>query len=159
MFEDRVARLGEVLVSRGLWLCTAESCTGGLVGHVLTSVSGSSLWYVGGVVAYANSVKEGVLGVPPDVLAQHGAVSREVVEAMASGAAGLLGADVGVSLSGVAGPTGGTPDKPVGLVWIGFYGPWGVEAESFRFGGGREEVKRASAEAAVEGVLSRLEAS
>ena len=102
---------------RGLTLATAESCTGGLVAARLTSVPGSSDVFVGGIVSYANEVKIGELGVPAELIEQHGAVSAEVAEAMARGARERLGVDVAVSVTGVAGPDGGTEEKPVGLVY------------------------------------------
>ncbi len=104
--------------ARGVTIATAESCTGGLVGARLTSVPGSSDAYVGGVVAYSDAVKEGQLGVPRDLLERHGAVSAESAAAMAAGVRAALGADVGAAVTGVAGPGGGTPEKPVGLVFI-----------------------------------------
>jgi nicotinamide-nucleotide amidase len=154
--RQAVTELAEKLKERGLTLATAESCTGGLIAFELTNVSGSSDWFVGGVVAYANSVKESLLGVPGETLVAHGAVSRETVLAMASGAARALGADCALAVSGIAGPAGGTPEKPVGTVWIG----WSVEgrasAERFLFTGDRLAVKRASALAAVRGLADRL---
>ncbi|MFZ5425645.1 MAG: CinA family protein [Thermodesulfobacteriota bacterium] len=154
--RQAVPELAEKLKERGLTLATAESCTGGLIACELTNVSGSSDWFVGGVVAYANSVKESLLGVPGETLVAHGAVSRETVLAMASGAARALGADCALAVSGIAGPAGGTPEKPVGTVWIG----WSVEgrasAERFLFTGDRLAVKRASALAAVRGLADRL---
>lgn len=112
-------QLGGLLAARHLTLATAESCTGGLLGGVLTSVPGSSAWYLGGVVAYSNRLKTALLGVPEDVLARHGAVSSRTVWAMAAGILERTGADLAVSVTGIAGPGGGTPRKPVGLVYIG----------------------------------------
>lgn len=151
-----VSGLAGKLKARGLTLATAESCTGGLIACELTNVSGSSGWFVGGVVAYANSVKESSLGVPRETLVAHGAVSRETVLAMAAGTAKRLGTDCALAVSGIAGPTGGTPEKPVGTVWIG----WSVEgrasAERFLFPGDRLAVKRAAALAAIKGLTERL---
>ena len=107
-----------LLAERGLRLATAESCTGGGIGARITAVPGASEHYVGGVVSYANEVKTGVLGVDPAVLERHGAVSEPVVRQMARGAARLCGAECAVSVSGIAGPGGGTPEKPVGTVWM-----------------------------------------
>lgn len=112
-------QLGGLLLAKHLTLATAESCTGGLIGGALTSVPGSSAWYLGGVVAYANRLKTGLLGVPEDVLARHGAVSPQTARAMAQGILDLTGADLAVSVTGIAGPGGGSPQKPVGLVYIG----------------------------------------
>ena len=130
--------------ARGLTLATAESCTGGLVAARLTSVPGSSDVVLGGVVAYANEVKERELGVPADVLAEHGAVSAEVAAALARGARERLGADVAVSVTGVAGPGGGTPEKPVGLVYLHAEGPGGSLAREFDFPGDRASIRARS---------------
>lgn len=154
--EEQVGRLAARLTARGWMLATAESCTGGLIACELTNVSGSSGWYQGGVVAYANSVKQALLDVPVETLTAHGAVSREVVLAMALGAARRLGAQCALSVSGVAGPTGGTPDKPVGTVWIGWAVDGAAQAELFRFEGDRLAVKRLSALAAVRGMAERM---
>ncbi len=112
------AEIGALLSDRGLTLATAESCTGGLVAQRITSVSGSSAYYLGGVVAYANEAKEDLLGVRHETLLAHGAVSEETALEMANGARERLGADIGVATTGIAGPTGGTPEKPVGLVYV-----------------------------------------
>lgn len=103
----------------GVTIATAESCTGGMIAASLTEVPGASAVFTHGIVAYANEAKIGVLGVPPMLIADHGAVSGQVAEAMAEGVAKLSGADLAISVTGVAGPDGGTPDKPVGLVWFG----------------------------------------
>jgi len=153
--DEYVGQLAGKLTALGWMLATAESCTGGLIACELTNVSGSSGWYVGGVVAYANSVKQALLDVPAETLAAHGAVSREVVLAMALGAARRLGAQCALSVSGVAGPTGGSPEKPVGTVWIGWAVNGVAEAELFRFDGDRLAVKRLSAMAAVCGLAAR----
>lgn len=153
--ETLVDELAGNLKSKGWRLATAESCTGGLIASELTNVSGSSDWFEGGVVAYSNSVKQSLLGVPGDVLARHGAVSREVVQAMARGVAERLGARCALAVSGIAGPTGGTPEKPVGTVWIGWSVNGEDSAERFLFDGGRLEVKRQSALAALAGLIAR----
>ena len=126
---------------RGLTLATAESCTGGLVAARLTSVAGSSDVFVGGVVAYSNGVKANELGVPADVLERRGAVSAEAAAAMAAGARARLGADVAVSVTGVAGPGGGTPDKPVGLVFLQAEGPDGSLARRLDLPGDRAAIR------------------
>lgn len=151
-----VEDLGRKLTARGMTLATAESCTGGLIGHMLTSVSGSSEWYLGGVVAYADEVKQKLLGVPASALDDYGAVSEKVVRFMARGACRTVGAAVGVSVSGIAGPTGGTPEKPVGAVWIGWDTGEELDAELFHFEGSRDEIKHKSAGAAIKGLLARL---
>jgi nicotinamide-nucleotide amidase len=135
--------------ARGLTLATAESCTGGLVGARLTAVPGSSDVYVGGIVSYANAVKEALLGVPPQTLAAHGAVSPETAEAMAAGARRALLADVAVSVTGVAGPGGGTPEKPVGLVFLHAEGPAGALAQRLELPGDRDAVRGRAAAAAL----------
>jgi nicotinamide-nucleotide amidase len=134
---------------RGLTLVTAESCTGGLVAARLTSVPGSSDVFRGGVVAYADGVKQAELRVPAEVLARHGAVSAETAAAMATGARERLGADVAVSVTGVAGPDGGTPEKPVGLVFLHAAGPGGDEAVRFELPGERDWVRSRATVAAL----------
>jgi nicotinamide-nucleotide amidase len=131
--------------ARGLTMCTAESETGGLIAARLTSIPGSSDVFVGGVVAYANEVKEAALGVPVELLATHGAVSAEVAEAMAHGARARLGADVAVAVTGIAGPAGGTEEKPVGLVYLHAEGPDGSAAREFTFPGDRDSIRARSA--------------
>ncbi len=138
------------LADAGLVLATAESCTGGLVGRYLTDVPGSSRWYWGGVVSYANAAKERLLGVQAAVLERHGAVSAPVVAAMARGALALSGAGLSVSVSGIAGPDGGTPEKPVGTVWIAVARPGEEPACTLcRFSGARDAVRRKAAVAAL----------
>lgn len=124
---------------------TAESETGGLVAARLTSVPGASDVFVGSVVAYANEVKEAALGVPGELLAAHGAVSAEVAQAMARGARERLGADVAVAVTGIAGPGGGTEEKPVGLVYLHAEGPDGRAAREFTFPGDRDSIRTRSA--------------
>jgi PncC family amidohydrolase len=145
----------QALAAAGRTLATAESCTGGLVSAMVTEVPGSSDVFRGGVVAYANAVKQSLLGVPAEVLAAHGAVSAETVQAMAAGARAATGADIAVAVSGVAGPGGGTPEKPVGTAWIAWDGGGTAQARCFQFPGGRDRVRRAAAFAALEGVRRR----
>jgi len=135
--------------ARGVTLATAESCTGGLVAARLTSVPGSSEVFVGGVVAYSNELKESQLGVPERLLADHGAVSAEVAEAMARGARDRLGADVAVSVTGVAGPGGGTAEKPVGLVHLHAEAAWGGLARALDFPGDRDSIRARSVTGAL----------
>lgn len=144
--ESVVVRM---LVERKLKLALAESCTGGLVAHRITNVPGSSNVFVAGIVAYANDAKIRFLGVPEGLLRRHGAVSAETAEAMAEGAASRVGADVALGITGIAGPSGGTADKPVGLVFIGLRTPDGVRAVRNVFGGGRLEIKQRTSQAAL----------
>ena len=139
----------ELCRERGLTLATAESCTGGLIVARLTAVPGFSATTLGGIVAYSNELKERELGVPAELIAEHGAVSAEVAEAMARGARERLGVDVAVSVTGVAGPGGGTEEKPVGLVYFHAVSPEGSKGSSFSFPGDRDSIRRRSAVAAL----------
>lgn len=154
--ENEVVTL---LTERGLTLATAESCTGGNVAARVVSVAGASACFRGSVVAYANDVKEKVLGVSGEDLERHGAVSEPVVRQMAEGARRLLGADYGVATSGVAGPTGGTPEKPVGTVWIAVASPEGTVAERFVFSFTRERNIDKATMKALGMLLERVKAS
>jgi PncC family amidohydrolase len=149
-------RLRARCVARGLTVATAESCTGGLVAHLITEVPGSSAYLVGGVVAYTNAVKERELGVPAEVLAAHGAVSAQVAIAMAEGARDRIRADLGVGVTGVAGPDGGTEAKPVGLVYVAVAGLGEPAVRRYLWPGDRTENKRESARAALELLLERV---
>jgi len=149
---DQASLAAEVLHlarGHGLTLATAESCTGGMVGQMLTAVPGSSEVYRGGVVAYHNSAKSELLGVPVELIEREGAVSEAVAKAMASGAAERLGADLAVAITGVAGPGGGTPDKPVGTVWTAWTGPEGIEARRWAYPGGRDAIRARAATGAL----------
>jgi PncC family amidohydrolase len=148
--------VGELLLHRGLWLATAESCTGGLISHLITNVAGSSAYYMGGVTAYSNEAKVRLLGVRQETLEQHGAVSEETVLEMARGIRKARGADIGISVSGIAGPAGGTPDKPLGTVWIGLSSPRDEYATHFLWSGDRLAVKEQSAQAAMKMVVEYL---
>ena len=147
-------RLGEALSARGWLLGCAESCTGGLLSSVLTDAPGASAWFAGAVVAYANGIKRDVLGVSQAVLDAKGAVSRESVLAMTRGARGVLRVDAAIAISGVAGPSGGTPQKPVGTVWMAWESPETVEVKRFTFAGDRLAIKRQSVREAMAGVLA-----
>ena len=132
------ALAGRLLKQQGKTIATAESCTGGRLAAALNAQSGASTYYMGSVVAYDNSIKEQVLGVRHDTLLQHGAVSEQTVLQMAEGVRNLLHTDYAIATSGIAGPTGGTIDKPVGTVWIAWATPKGTEAKCFHFGAARE---------------------
>jgi len=156
MSQPLELQIGTVLRERGLKLALAESCTGGLVSDRVTNVPGSSDYFVGGVVAYAYEAKVTLLGVSRDTLERQGAVSREVVLEMAHGARAILTADVAASISGIAGPGGGTVSKPVGTVWIALAAPDGEWAREFHFSGNREQIKSSSADAALQLILDYL---
>lgn len=150
-------RLQGVCLARGLTVATAESCTGGLVAHAITEIPGSSAYFLGGVVSYSDAAKAAFLDVPDGVLAAHGAVSAQVAKAMADGARSRFGASLAVSITGVAGPTGGSEAKPVGLVYVGLAGPGGDEVRRFQWSGGRTANKQDSALAALELLLEHAE--
>ena len=148
---------GRLLKQHGMTIATAESCTGGRLAGALNSQSGSSAYYMGSVVAYDNTIKEQVLGVQEDTLTRHGAVSEQTVREMAEGVRKLMHTDYAIATSGIAGPTGGTPDKPVGTVWIAWATPKGTEAQCFHFGAAREReqiTQRAVTAALVELIKS-----
>ena len=144
--EDAVGRL---LIERGLTLATAESCTGGLLGNRITNVAGSSEYYLGGIVSYSDAAKMNLLGVSQETLKEFGAVSEETAKEMAAGARRVLQSDVGVSITGIAGPTGGTEDKPVGLVYIAVDVAGDVAVRKFVFSEDRRYNKEVSAQAAL----------
>lgn len=148
--------LGKLLKGKGITLAVAESCTGGMIGHLITNVPGSSEYFSGGVIAYANEVKVEVLGVSPATLETFGAVSKETVLEMAKGIRALLNADIGISVSGIAGPDGGTKEKPVGTVWIGLGTPNYDQAKGFLFSGDRESIKQQAALSAMEIAIRHL---
>jgi nicotinamide-nucleotide amidase len=148
--EALALKLGRALQVRGWRLATAESCTGGWIAKVLTDAAGSSQWFDGGIVAYSNAAKTALLGVPTAILAAHGAVSEETVRAMAEGARDRFGAQLAVAVSGIAGPTGGTPDKPVGTVHFAWAVAGRVTGARRVFAGGRESVRRQTVALALE---------
>jgi nicotinamide-nucleotide amidase len=156
-----VEQIAECLLRRGQMLACAESCTGGLIAKTLTDLAGSSAWFERGLVTYSNLSKTELLGVPEALLAEHGAVSGPTVKAMGEGLIRRSPAHWGISVSGVAGPSGGSPAKPVGTVWIGWsqQRPDGVaaEAQHFLFAGDREGIRAQALQAALEGLLQRLE--
>lgn len=152
---DLAQRLQDACLAAGLTVATAESCTGGLVAHAVTSRPGSSGYFLGGVVSYSNDVKASLLGVPTEVLETHGAVSAQVALAMASGVRVRLGADLAVGVTGVAGPDGGTADKPIGLAYIAVSDPAGADVRRFHWDGDRATNNEASAAAALEFLIER----
>jgi len=154
--DDLETVLGRMLAERHLTIALAESCTGGLIAHRLTNVSGSSAYVERGVVTYSDASKTSLLAVPAALIASHGAVSREVAGAMAQGIRISAGTDIGLSTTGIAGPTGGSADKPVGTVWIGIADGGGTLALKFNFGEGRVRVKERASQAAMELVRRRL---
>jgi nicotinamide-nucleotide amidase len=153
---ELVRQLAQELKSRGLMLATAESCTGGLIAGACTEVSGSSDWFERGFVTYSNAAKTELLGVPADLIGQNGAVSEPVARAMATGALAHSPAQLAVAVTGVAGPTGGSADKPVGTVWFGWATPAGSFTEQQRFDGDRAAVRAATVRHALAGLLQRL---
>lgn len=154
--ETLVKSLAQALLTHGQTIVTAESCTGGLVGATLTGQPGSSAWFLGGIIAYANSLKTNLLGIPPELLEAHGAVSPDTARAMADGARSRTGADVAVALTGIAGPDGGTPAKPVGLVYIAVASPTGICVRDYHFTGSREEIRVAATQSALALVLEYM---
>jgi len=156
-FATLVGALAERLLARGEWLTSAESCTGGWVAKVCTDLAGSSGWFERGFVTYSNAAKQELLGVSADTLATHGAVSEATVREMASGALAHSAAHWALAISGIAGPGGGSADKPVGMVWIAWAGPNGWQhTRCCYFDGDREAVRRQAVEAALQGLLEHL---
>lgn len=149
--------LGELLRPSGLKLAVAESCTGGLISHRITNVPGSSEYYLGGISAYAYEAKQRLLGVKQETLLSYGAVSQQTVLEMARGVRLILGADLGLAISGIAGPGGSTPEKPVGLTWIGISAPDGDWAWRYVWPGDRLAVKAQSAEQALQLLVGYLQ--
>ena len=157
MDETLEQRVGEALRTQGLTLAMAESCTGGLIAHRITNIAGSSAYFLGSIVSYSNSAKEYMLGVQPAILIANGAVSEPTARQMARGARTAFQSQVAVSVTGIAGPGGGTAEKPVGLTYIGLAAP-GVEwCERHIWPGDREAVKAQSADAALRLLLRYLE--
>ena len=150
-------RVGEKLRKTGGTVATAESCSGGLISHLITNVPGSSAYFMGGAVTYSNAAKKRVLGVHEGSIEEHGAVSEQVVKEMAGGAQDRFAADYGVACTGVAGPTGGTKDKPVGTVYIAVAAPGGIRVERCLFEGDRERIKEQTADRALTMLLESIE--
>ena len=148
--------LGRAALERKVRIATAESCTGGLVAGAITAVAGSSDWFDCGFITYSNDAKIGQLAVPPRTIEQFGAVSEETALAMAEGALGASRAQWAVAVTGIAGPAGGTPDKPVGTVCFAWVGPAVAKASRVRLSGDRANIRRESVRIALEGILDRL---
>jgi len=157
--RDLAERLQGICLGRSLTVAVAESCTGGLVAAALTEVPGSSGYFVGGVVSYADAAKATLLGVPEASLAAHGAVSAQVARAMAVGARARLGTAIGASVTGIAGPDGGSPEKPVGLTYIGVSDERGTDVRRFTWAGDRAVNRHESARAVLELLIERAEAA
>lgn len=152
---DATTALARRLTGLGWRMVSVESCTGGGIGARITDLSGSSDWYEGGWITYSNALKV-QLGVPADTIDAHGAVSEPVARAMAGQGRQRAGVEVAVAVTGVAGPSGGSADKPVGTVWIAWALPGGVDAEVFHFDGDRQQVRARTVQKALEGMLQRL---
>ena len=148
-------KVGRTVESKGWLLATAESCTGGWIAKVITDVAGSSGWFDQGFVTYSNAAKTRQLGVPEVLLDDDGAVSEAVARAMVQGALGASAAHIAVAVTGIAGPDGGTKDKPVGTVWFAWASPSRVDTAVHRFSGDREAVRRQTLIVALEGVVER----
>ena len=151
-----VEELVALLKDKGMKIATAESCTGGLIAQMITAVSGASAVFDCGIIAYSNEIKKSVLGVKAQTLERYGAVSEQIAAEMAQGARIISGADIAVSVTGIAGPNGGTAEKPVGTVFIGVSAAFGIGAKRFLFTGDRTEVRKQTAEAALETVAEVL---
>jgi PncC family amidohydrolase len=154
---ELIGRLQDRCLELGLKVATAESCTGGLIAKQITDVPGSSEYFPGGVVSYSDAAKTELLDVSKDLLTAHGAVSAQVARAMALGALARFGADLAVSVTGVAGPGGGSPSKPVGLTYVGVADARGTDVRRFLWSGDRAANREASARAAIEMLLARVE--
>jgi nicotinamide-nucleotide amidase len=148
--------VGELLQLRKQTVATAESCTGGLIAGAITEIAGSSAWFGFGFVTYANAAKQQLLGVSEQLLDEYGAVSEAVVRVMAEGALRNAGSDWAVAVSGVAGPSGGSTEKPVGTVWLAWAGPAGITTELQHFAGGRHEIRQQIVEHALAGLIERI---
>jgi nicotinamide-nucleotide amidase len=149
--------LGNTLSAKGWQISCAESCTGGGVGYAITSISGSSAWFKKGFITYSNDAKQALLGVSEHTLIQHGAVSAQTVEEMAAGAAKRANAEVAIAISGIAGPDGGSPDKPVGTVWFGFFIHGHSMSQKQLIAGNRQDVRIKAIEFALSNTLMLLQ--
>ena len=154
--RELVTKIGNFLASKKLSISTAESCTGGLLGANFTAISGSSAWYKGGVIAYSNEIKEQVLSVLSSTLEKEGAVSAQTVEEMAVGVSRLFDTEYAISISGIAGPTGGTIEKPVGLVYIGIKAENETLTYKCNFSGNRDEVRDSTVKFCIEKLIELI---
>lgn len=157
MSDAAVEALAAELIARREWLAVAESCTGGLIATACTDLEGSSAWFERGLVTYSNRAKHELLGVAESLLASHGAVSEPVVRAMAEGLIARAPVQHAIAVSGIAGPGGGTAEKPVGTVWIAWAGRQGVRTRAYLFAGDRQAVRAQATEAALAGLLEQLQ--
>lgn len=153
----KLQTLADLLRTKKYMVGTAESCTGGLIATMMTEVCGSSCWFKGAVVAYSNDIKMSVLHVPAETLVAHGAVSEETALAMVSGVKNVLDIDIAVAVTGIAGPTGGTPEKPLGTVWIGYAVGNKIFAQHHVFKGNRTDVRNQTASAAITTLIQEVE--
>lgn len=156
-FSDQLGRLASILTERKMTLSLAESCTGGLISEYITSLPGASAFFLGSVVTYSNESKTKILGVPADVIRKHGAVSSETAGHMAKGALNVFHSSIAASVTGIAGPSGGTPEKPVGTVFIAVRNADTIKVRKDLFIGSRDEIRLAAAHAAVTELLELLE--
>lgn len=149
-------KLGMLLLEKNLSLAVAESCTGGMLGAAITAISGSSAYFKGGVISYSNDIKRTILGVPGRILDNNGAVSAQTVEAMARNVRKLCQADCAIAVSGIAGPGGGTKQKPVGLVYVGIAAGKNVRSYRYLFRGNRQQIRRQAVREALGKMVERL---
>jgi len=150
------AEVGKILRKCKMTMAVAESCTGGLISSRITDISGSSDYFIMGIVAYSNKIKENILGVSPRLLQKHGAVSKQVALEMAKGVSLLAATDIGIGVTGIAGPTGGTKSKPVGLVYIALVTDKKHLVKGFRFKGPREDIKFQASQSALEMIIKNI---
>ena len=153
---DAIKQLAAKLIELNLQLSSAESCTGGGIGHMCTALPGSSAWYKGGVIAYSNELKTNLLNVPEDILHAQGAVSEQVAHCMAQGAAEVMNSDIAISTTGIAGPEGGTEDKPVGTVCFGWAIAEKVHTETIYLTGDREQIRQQSIEHSLQRLIQLI---
>ncbi len=155
--DELAKKVAHLLKERNMKVATAESCTGGLIGHTITNIPGSSEYYEGGVISYSNALKMNLLGVKEEILAKYGAVSEQTAREMADGIRKKASVDIGIATTGIAGPGGGTPEKPVGLVYIAISSEKETKVEKHLFHGNRWENKESTCRAALNLLLNYLE--